>query len=307
MRQETEVSADLGRREALFDRLSQNVSRHFRAQRSQHWRGFVVVGAMVLSACAVSPTGRRQLTVFPEEQMTALGTQSFESLKNERPVSGDLPSQRLIECIVEALTRELPSNWQTGWEVVVFEDPSANAFALPGRKIGVHTGLLEVAETPDQLAAVLGHEVAHVMARHGNERLSQQQMARLGLFTATLITDPNTAKGQRTLAALGMGAEYGVLLPFSRAHEREADELGLVYMARAGFDPAQSVTLWENMATQSTGHRPPEWMSTHPSTERRIVDLKAQLPEVLPLYHKAAEPGGKLICQYPGERSSRTH
>ncbi|MCH2185218.1 M48 family metallopeptidase, partial [Myxococcota bacterium] len=181
------------------------------------------------------------------------------------------------------------------------------AFALPGRKIGVHTGMLKVAETPDQLAAVLGHEVGHVMARHGNERLSQQQMARLGLLTATLVTDPNTASGRRTVAALGMGAEYGVLLPFSRAHESEADQLGLTHMARAGFDPTQSVSLWENMAAQASGRRPPEWMSTHPSTQRRISDLTASLPDAIPLFSEAAQTRGAPPCSpAPRESEHRT-
>lgn len=258
-----------------------------------------VLAVMVLSACALSPTGRRQLNLFPDDQMAAMGNQTFQSLKKERTVSRDPNTQRYVECVTAALTAELDPRWQDGWEVVVFEDPTPNAFALPGRKIGVHTGMLEVTETQDQLAAVLGHEIGHVMARHGNERLSQQQLAQIGMMTAAVMTDPETPSGRMTLAAIGLGAEYGVLLPFSRAHESEADQIGLVWMAQAGFDPSESVVLWENMAAQSSGRRPPEWMSTHPSTQSRISDLAASLPEVEPLSRQAVEAGRVPDCRSP--------
>ena len=268
-------------------------------KKNLHPLRIAILALMVLGACALSPTGRRQLNLFPDDQMAAMGHQTFQSLKKERTIAHDASTQHYVECVTAALTAELDPQWQNGWEVVVFEDPSPNAFALPGRKIGVHTGMLEVAQTQDQLAAVLGHEIGHVMARHGNERLSQQQLAQIGLMTAAIMTDPETPSGRMTLAAIGLGAEYGVLLPFSRAHESEADQIGLVWMAQAGFDPSESVVLWENMAAQSSSRRPPEWMSTHPSTQSRISDLAASLPEVESLSRQAAEAGRIPDCRSP--------
>jgi predicted Zn-dependent protease len=249
-------------------------------------------------ACAVSPTGRRQLKLFSEEQMATLGAQSFDTIKQDRTVSTDPATNRYVQCVTEALRQVVDPRWQSNWEVVVFEDPTANAFALPGRKIGVHTGLLRVARTPDQLAAVVGHEIGHVLAGHSNERVSQEYAAQAGLQIAASMTDPNTAMGQSTLAALGLGAEYGVLLPYSRAHESEADQIGVDLMAKAGFDPAQSVVLWENMQAAS-GQQTPEWMSTHPSNQTRIAALKALVPAAEAERQKARAAGRVPACTPP--------
>jgi len=233
--------------------------------------------------------------------MTQLGHQSFDQMKKEQKVSQDAEINEYVECVTQALTTGLAPEWQEGWEVVVFEDDSANAFALPGRRIGVHTGLLEVAETPDQLATVLGHEVSHVQAQHGNERMSQQVAAQIGLTVAAASTDSDTATGRATLAALGLGAQYGVLLPFSRTHESEADLLGLEIMARSGFDPQESVLLWQNMAQQGGG-QPPEWMSSHPSHRSRIRDLKAAVPAAQNLRETALNQGKRPDCLPPPSR-----
>ena len=264
-----------------------------------------ILGGLLLTllglACATSPTGRRQLTLFSERDMTQLGHQSFDQMKKEQKVSQDAEINEYVECVTQALTTGLAPEWQEGWEVVVFEDDSANAFALPGRRIGVHTGLLEVAETPDQLATVLGHEVSHVQAQHGNERMSQQVAAQIGLTVAAASTDSDTATGRATLAALGLGAQYGVLLPFSRTHESEADLLGLEIMARSGFDPQESVLLWQNMAQQGGG-QPPEWMSSHPSHRSRIRDLKAAVPAAQNLRETALNQGKRPDCLPPPSR-----
>lgn len=255
-------------------RIRPNAHRSSRIAVAGLWLTIVAVAA----SCATSPTGRRQLKLFPEDQMSAMGVESFESLKQQQPVSQNAAAVQYVTCVSKALIAELDPAWRNGWEVVVFEDRSANAFALPGRKIGVHTGLLDVARTPDQLAAVIGHEIGHVLADHGNERVSQQSALQIGMQTVAVMTDTTTATGQATMAALGLGSQYGVLLPFSRSHESEADAIGLDLMARAGFDPAQSVTLWENMSAAG-GAQPPEWMSTHPSHGTRISALRAGVPE----------------------------
>jgi predicted Zn-dependent protease len=261
--------------------------------------GLWLTTVALVASCAMSPTGRRQLKLFPDDQMSAMGVESFESLKQQQPVSQNAAAVQYVTCVSNALLAELDPAWRDGWEIVVFEDRSANAFALPGRKIGVHTGLLSVAKTQDQLAAVIGHEIGHVMADHGNERVSQQSALQIGMQTVAVMTDTTTATGQATMAALGIGSEYGVLLPFSRSHESEADEIGLDLMARAGFDPAQSVTLWENMSAAG-GQQPPEWMSTHPSHDTRISALRAGVPEANIKRDAARKAGRAPRCAVAG-------
>lgn len=254
------------------------------------------LGAAAGLACATSPTGRSQLIVFPDAEVEAMGVAAYDKLKTEMPASDDTAKQRYVRCVADAITAQLQEGEGAGtWEVTLFEEPSANAFALPGGKIGVHTGLLEVATNQDQLAAVLGHEVAHVLARHSNERVSTQYAAQTGLDLAGTIA--GSSSGSRELMGLlGVGAQYGVILPFSRAQESEADEIGVELMARAGFDPAQSVTLWQNMAA-SGGEAPPELMSTHPSSASRIEKLRALVPKVQPVYEQARASGRKPACR----------
>jgi predicted Zn-dependent protease len=179
--------------------------------------------------------------------------------------------------------------------VTLFEEPSPNAFALPGGKIGVHTGLLTVASNQSQLATVLGHEVAHVLAEHGNERISTAYATQTGLSVVESISGAPSPTKSQLLGLLGVGAQVGVLLPFGRAQEREADQLGLDLMARAGFDPTQSVALWRNMA-KAGGGEPPEFMSTHPSHGTRIQDLEARMPGAVLLETGARERGRRPRC-----------
>jgi predicted Zn-dependent protease len=250
----------------------------------------------LLSSCATSPLGRRQLKLYPEAQLAEMGVQSFDQLKAERTVSGNAVADSYVRCVADALIAQLPAEERDGWEVVVFEDPTANAFALPGRKIGVHTGLLNVATNADQLAAVVGHEIGHVLADHSNERLSQQTATQVGMGTVAAMTDTTTDTGRLTMAALGLGAQYGVMLPYSRTHEKEADLMGLDLMAKAGFDPAQSVALWKNMASAG-GQQPPELLSTHPSHSSRISALEGRLPSAIKLYDQAKAAGRAPSCK----------
>ena len=251
-----------------------------------------------LAACATSPLGRSQLKLFPDAQLAQMGSQSFEQIKREKTISANGPRNAYVSCVASALIAELPPNWKSGWEVVIFDDPSANAFAVPGRRIGVHRGILAVATTPDQLAAILGHEVSHVLASHGNERMSQVLAAQAGLLAASVATDSTTPGGRATLAALGLGAQFGVLLPFSRSHENEADLMGLDLMAQAGFNPEAAIALWHNMAAASQG-QPPEWMSSHPAHSSRIRALEERLPRALALQAQALAAGPRPDCPRP--------
>ena len=251
-----------------------------------------------LTACATSPEGRRQLTLLPDEQLNAMGIQSFEQIKQEVPITQKKNVENYVRCIANRIIPHVAENPNpSGWEVQVFESDQANAFALPGYKIGVYTGLLDYAKNQDQLAAVMGHEVAHVIARHGNERVSQQLATEAGLSVATVMLggDPNDSTNQLILAGLGLGAQYGVILPFSRSHESEADLIGLDLMAKAGFDPAESVQLWKNMAT--AGASPPEFMSTHPSSDTRIKQLQARIPKAKPYFDAAVKQGKRAQCK----------
>jgi predicted Zn-dependent protease len=255
----------------------------------------LVAAAVALGACATSPEGHMQLHLIPSKQMDSLGVQSFEQTKAETPISKDAATNRYIKCIADAIIPVLDrDNDPSQWEVVVLEDPQANAFALPGRKIGVYTGLLQYAVNQDQVAAVIGHEVGHVIAQHGNARISGQLAAEAGLALAAVALGQDNQKNALLMAGLGLGVQYGVILPFSRSHESEADVIGLDLMARAGFDPGESIPLWQNMA--KAGASPPEFLSTHPSGSTRIKDLGARLPRARELEQQAHVAGRRPNC-----------
>ncbi len=240
-----------------------------------------------LWGCATSPTGRSQLTLVPDRQMNQMGAQAFSEMKTQVPIERSTRVNQYVRCITDALLKV--SVDQTGvrsWEVVVFKDNSANAFALPGGKIGVHTGILKVAKTDAQLAAVLGHEIGHVIARHGNERMSQTLALQGGLAALGGFTDGS--KNQELYMILGMGVGQLGILKFGRSHESESDRIGQQLMAKAGFDPRASVSLWKNMA-KAGGAQPPEFLSTHPSHSTRISDLNKYMGEALELYHRSGK------------------
>ncbi len=242
----------------------------------------------IITSCETTELGRRQLVLMPAEQMDEMGVQAFQTIKEETPVAPDSRVNQYVQCVTSALLHTLVDS--EGWEIVVFQDDAVNAFALPGRKIGVYTGLLAVAENQHQLAAVIGHEIAHVLSNHGNERVSQGMLLEVGMSLAQAIfSNPESQTAKLALGALGVGAQFGILLPFSRKHETEADILGLKMMAHAGFQPQEAVNLWVNMGRNSGegGAAPPEFLSTHPSHETRINDLQAQMPEALQLYQQA--------------------
>ena len=240
----------------------------------------------LVAACATSPLGRRQLILVSDSEMSQMGASSFNEMKQKTPLTKDGKSSAYVGCVARAITNELGTN-QT-WEVQVFEDKQVNAFALPGGKIGVYTGLLKVATTQDQLAAVIGHEVSHVLAGHSAERVSEAMATQLGVGVASAATG---VSGEM----LGLASNVFFTLPHSRTQESEADLLGLDLMSKAGFDPRQSITLWQNMS-HAGGNKPPELISTHPSDDTRIQQLENRLPIALPLYEQARAQGKRPHC-----------
>lgn len=235
--------------------------------------------------------------LLPDSQMNELGVASFNEIKKQKPVEKDPKINAYVKCVAMAVANEAKGRTDTDqWDVVVFQDRSANAFALPGGKIGVHTGILEVAKTPDQLAAVLGHEVGHVIARHSNERVSAAMATQGAMMGVAMLGGENLKDKQWVLALMGVGAQVGVLLPHGRSQESESDVIGLDLMAHAGFDPRESVKLWENMA-QAGGNAPPEFLSTHPSHSTRISGLNAHMGESMAKYEAARKSGKTPNCR----------
>ncbi|KJV05640.1 M48 family metallopeptidase [Methylocucumis oryzae] len=253
---------------------------------------YIALTAMLLSACTTSPTGRTQLVMMPDTQVNQMGLKAFSQLKQKTPISRNAAYNRLTHCVASAITQQVGGG---RWEVVVFQDKTYNAFALPGNKIGVHTGLIQLINgNQDQLAAVIGHEVGHVLAKHSNERASQQLAVQQGM---SIAQQSGMVESNAMMGLLGLGAQYGVLLPFSRTQESEADEIGQNLMAKAGFDPRQSVALWQKMAQASGGQQTVEFMSTHPSDTTRMQDLQQHMASAVATYQQAQATGRRPHCQ----------
>ncbi|MGI2258084.1 M48 family metallopeptidase [Shewanella sp. GXUN23E] len=257
----------------------------------------IAAGVLLLTACAThqSPTGRSQMLMHSEAEMAQLGQVSFAQLKQQEKVSQDPALNAYVNCVAERISGVLPPQQ---WEVVVFDSPQVNAFALPGGYIGVYTGLLGVAENADQLAAVMGHEVAHVLAHHSNEKVSRSQMTGTGLQLLNIGLAAYGVESAATITQLAaLGTNVFFTLPYGREQETEADIMGVELMARAGFDPEASIALWHNMAKASSG-APPEMLSTHPSHSTRIKELNAQQQAAKPLY-QAARQQSRTVCRAP--------
>jgi predicted Zn-dependent protease len=288
------MATEANKAQTLPERAHSGYANPFRFRR----RLILFAAAATLTACATSPTGRDQLILFPDDQVAQMGVTAYQELKNSTPVTRDSSASQYVGCVANALTGALPGGsaiQPEQWEVTVFADDQINAFALPGGKIGVYQGLLAVAENQDQLATVVAHEIAHVLSRHSNERISTQYATSTGLELASVLAGQSTPAKQTLFGLLGVGAQVGVLLPFGRRQESEADIVGLELMARAGFDPGQSVDLWRNM-NAAGGGGPPEFLSTHPSGETRIRTLQRHIPDVLPLAEQARAGGSRPDC-----------
>jgi len=233
----------------------------------------------------VPVTGRHQLLLLPESQEQQMGLDAYRQVLKKAKLSTDPVAieqvRRVGRRIAEATGR---TDYQ--WEFNLIEDKQANAFCLPGGKVAVYTGILPITRDDSGLAAVLGHEVSHAIARHGGERVTQTLLVQMGLAaTQVALARNDPAVVQQVTALLGAGATVGLLLTWSRAQESEADHLGLIFMAKAGYDPHAALDLWNRMGEAAKGRdRPPEYLSTHPSEETRIKQIEAWIPEALQFY-----------------------
>ena len=250
----------------------------------------------LVAGCQTSALGRRQFKMMSDTEMSQMGVTAFSEISKQTPPSRDALANAKVTCVANVITKNLTDvNAQTTWEVRVFADDTPNAFALPGGKIGVNTGLLKVARTQGQLAAVIGHEVTHVTQGHANERVSTEFATNSALQILAVAANASSPGYGQLVGLLGAGVQIGVLLPYGRAQEREADLIGLDLMAKAGFDPRESIVLWQNMATAGGG-QPPEFLSTHPSHGSRMRDLEARMPTAMPLYEDAKARGRAPRC-----------
>ena len=234
-------------------------------------------------------TGKTVRVALSSEQEEALGLQSYREILSQSQTIQSGPERDMVVRVAERLARATGDAARDfKWQVSLIQSPQANAFCLPGGKIAVFTGILPYARNEAGLAAVMGHEMAHAVARHGSQRLLRTSMAQTMMVGAQFsLSDMDSSQRQAVMAAIGAGAQYGVLLPFSREHELEADQMGLLYMARAGYDPREAISFWERMS-QAGSQQPPEFASTHPSHGRRIDELREFMPRAIAEYEKAA-------------------
>lgn len=270
----------------------------YRTSRLHGWSVVVVVlaAALFFAMCSTNPvTGRKQLMLIPSSEMLSMSYQQYGEFLKENKLSTDQEATAMIKRVggriqkaVEQYARQ--KGWADRlqgyqWEFNLVESDQVNAWCMPGGKVVFYTGILPITKNETGVAVVMGHEVAHAVAEHGNERVSQGLLAEFGtLALAVALKDKPEQTRNLWLSAFGVGTQVGVLLPFSRSHESEADHMGLIFMAMAGYDPREAVSFWERMASKKGGSAPPEFLSTHPSDETRIADIKKHLPEALTYY-----------------------
>jgi metalloendopeptidase OMA1, mitochondrial len=241
--------------------------------------------AFLLSCQSVPITGRQQLVLITPEEEIALGEEAYKNIIEESTLSHDQAKINMVRRVGQRIA-SVADRPDYRWEFNLIENKTSNAFALPGGKVAVYTGILQFTEDETGLAVVMGHEVAHALAHHGAERMSTSMITQIGTSGVAVILggdNPQTVKAIEK--AFGIGGQVGIILPFSRKHESEADKIGLHLMAEAGYDPRQSAEFWKRM-TQDTKEKPLEFFSTHPSDEQRIRQIESWLPEVLPIYQK---------------------
>ena len=250
------------------------------------WGWALVVATLSLSACATVPvTGRKTFNVIPESQAVAMGADAYQQVLSSSKLVTSGPEYEMVVRVGRRIAA-VADDPGYQWEFAVIDEPETiNAFALPGGKVAVYTGILPVAGSDAGLATVMAHEVAHAIARHGSERMTDQLAFQVGgMGLEALLQGKGEGTRNLIMAAYGVGGQIGVLLPFSRGQESEADHIGLIYMARAGYDPREAVGFWQRMDAEGGGARPPEFLSTHPNPETRVRDLQRWMPEALAEY-----------------------
>ena len=254
------------------------------------------------SGCTTVPeTGRKQLSLVPNDQIEQMAISQFQQLKQQSNVSQDPEMNAQLQRVGRRIARQAEQYMpNTQWEFVVIDEDVVNAFAMPGGKVAFYTGIFPLFESDDDVAIVMGHEISHVIARHGAERVSQQlAVAGIGVGLGIALNDEDEGTKRAVLAAYGMGTTIGYLLPYSRGHESEADKIGLKLAARAGYDPRRAIPFWEKMASEG-GARPPAFLSTHPTPETRIQRLSELMPEAMAEYNAAtSNNSGDLTIDVP--------
>jgi predicted Zn-dependent protease len=260
---------------------------------------YLIVAALILQYCATVPvTGRKQLNLIPASTMLSMSFQQYDEFLKSSELSQNQQQTQMVKRIGARIQHAVEQYFTEknmaaelknyAWEFNLVESKEVNAWCMPGGKVVVYTGILPITQDETGLAVVMGHEIAHAIAGHGNERMSQGLLTELGglALMKALEQKPEQTK-QLWMTAFGVGAQFGVLLPYSRLHENEADHLGLIFMAMAGYDPNKAVEFWQRMAAMKGGQAPPEFMSTHPSDETRIKKIKAAIPEAMKYYRKS--------------------
>ena len=258
------------------------------------WPG-LLAGLILFAACATVPiTGRKQLSLIPDSQINAMSFQQYEQVIAESELSDDAEAVALVRRVGQRIQRAVETYFRNeglsshldgyDWEFNLIESDQVNAWCMPGGKVAFYSGILPICQDETGIAVVMGHEVAHAIAEHGSERMSQGLMVQMGglALSEALKTKPEQTQSLY-MTAFAVGAQYGAMLPFSRKHESEADHMGLIFMAMAGYDPRQAPVFWQRMSQQG-GAAPPEFLSTHPSDETRIRQLNERMPEALTYY-----------------------
>ncbi len=258
-------------------------------------RRSVLLGS--LAACcgcrSVPMTDRRQLLLSTEGSEAQLGLTSYQSILKEEAESKNAHFKELVDRVGQRIAK-VSGRDDFQWEFRTLASEQQNAFCLPGGKVAVYEGIMPVCQTEAGLAVVMSHEIGHALARHGGERMSQSKLVNGGKQAVAFVTRNQDAKRQEMIAqAYGLGSQYGVLLPFSRKHELEADEIGLMLMSKAGYDPSEAPTFWTRFGASNSSQQPVEYASTHPSNEHRASALAAQMSEANELYLAASDKIGK--------------
>ena len=259
---------------------------------------FLFIISIVLTACSSVPvTGRKQLNIIPSSQMMSMSYQQYDDFLKSNKLSINAQQTQMIKTVGAKIKTAVETYFRQqnmssvldgySWEFNLIDSPEANAWCMPGGKVVFYTGILPITQDATGVAVVMGHEIAHAIAEHGNERMSQSLITELGGTALAVALQEKPAETQQLwLTAYGIGSQVGVMLPFSRLHESEADRLGLIFMAMAGYDPNEAVSFWQRMANMKNGQSPPEFLSTHPSDATRIRQIKEWLPEAMSYYKK---------------------
>ncbi|MCK9292418.1 MAG: M48 family metallopeptidase [Bacteroidales bacterium] len=263
---------------------------------------FLLLIALLIASCAKVPlTGRKQINLIPGSQIMSMSFQQYDQFLKENRLSTNQEQTAMVKHVGQKIQHAVESYFSEKglskqlkgfqWEFNLVDSPEANAWCMPGGKVVFYTGILPITKDEAGLAVVMGHEIAHAIAEHGNERMSQGLITELGGIALSVALQEKPEQTQALwLTAYGLGSQVGVMLPFSRLHESEADRLGLIFMAMAGYDPEQAVSFWQRMADMKGGQAPPEFLSTHPSDAKRIEQIKKWLPEAMQYYKKQSTP-----------------